>query len=223
MRYKSYTYISLLILSALLLWLYIEQSITRYIHPRYVLFTVSMSLIALIVLLLTFKQASSANTNRRSLILFALIIALLPAFTLSERTASSRLQQNYTQIKSEQLSFDAFSQDYSHFDIADWLSLLSSTSDVNDIVGKKANLQGFVFTDQSNQRYIARFKLSCCAVDATPLTIPLLNSETTSQLVDGAWYEVEGAFVETKDTSHTFQLDLTKSTQIEEPADPYVF
>lgn len=222
MRFKSYSLFSAIFLSLLLLWLNVEQTITRYVHPRYVIFTVVMALISLALLAVSISyKHSQKSSGSKLLLLFALLVTSVPAFSLSERTASSRLQQSFTKLSTEQISFDSFSFDYSHFDIADWVSLISTAAQPSDVVDKKARVEGFIFSDQDNQKYIARFKLSCCAVDATPLSIAVNDNAQTGGLVDGKWYAMEGSFV--LSTNGDFVLDPTKVEEIEEPADPYVF
>jgi len=200
----------------------LTNDLTLYVHPRYTIFTVLFTCIALALLLFTSSHDKN-SLSKSSLVLcvlIAVVAILLPARSLSERTAQLRSQTNITTNSNLVISsFDNFSQDYSHFKLQDWASFLSTSPDASQITSKKATIEGFIY-EASGVRYIARFRLSCCAVDATPISIPLKKTEQTSQLTIGSWQRVEGVFVL---ENEVLVIEPTTLTEINEPEQPYVY
>ena len=202
----------------------VTNNLSLYVHPRYIIFSVVMSVIVMTL----FYAASYEHTNKHAHItgklstatlLFVLLALLLPARSLSQQTAQSRLQSRQSTIADQPVSYDSFTQDFTHFSLQDWTTYLGSRPSAEQVVGKKARVIGFIFQDKGN-KYIARFRLSCCAVDATPLTITLAKNELEQTLQVGEWYEADGKF-ELKDDAYF--LSLTEAKLIDEPEDPYVF
>lgn len=153
----------------------------------------------------------------------AVISVILPPQSLSQQIASSRVSESINTLSSPQSTYDSFSRDLSRFDIVDWINFLNTKPAENQISGKQARLTGFVFSDDKNQKFIARFKLTCCAVDASPLTVALADTDNTKNLVLGEWVEISGSFVFLKDAAYPYQLNPEEINSIAEPKEPYVF
>ncbi|MCA9324175.1 TIGR03943 family protein [Candidatus Saccharibacteria bacterium] len=196
-------------------------SLTLYIHPRYVLFTVIMSSVGAISLAIALTMKSLHPTKAVSFpllilcITYIITIVAIPAKTLSPRTALTRQQTNQLLPTSERSTFDSFSSDYSHFDIKDWYTLLQSNPRPEQIIDKEAKLNGFFYRKDGNP-YIARFRLSCCAVDATPLAIPI---EVSENLLEGEWYSISGKIVDSANP----KVKVAEIHKIEEPDEPYIY
>lgn len=225
MSYKKTIQISCLALCLNMIYMYFTNNLKLYIHPRYELF--SIIFVSIAVMLLVTNWIFSKEKEKNKLNIFGILIAiltaaavLLPPTSLSERTASGRIQSSTKTVsQSQTTSYDNFSQDFTHFDIVDWTSLIATNPPDSQIVGKSARFIGFVFNNENN-KYIARFRLSCCAVDATPLTIKLGTSPAIDNLAEGTWIEVIGIF-EKKDSN--FVLKVDSISQISEPEQPYVY
>ncbi len=155
----------------------------------------------------------------------ALLALLIPPKSLTHTIASTRsttAQQNASSLAIKS-TIDNFSSDLTRFDIADWNNLLASSPIDAQIVDKKAKFQGFVYSDGSSQKFIARFKLTCCAVDATPLAVPVLKSDTLDSVELGQWVNVEGVFKKEGNPKYPYQLEVTSIDSIKEPDEPYVY
>ncbi len=209
-----------LIICFVILFLANTEQLTNYVHPRYVVFTVITVSVAIILLLVSFFQGKTKEPAISPAVWFCIILAipslLFPPKTLSGRIASDRLQDHRYNNESIVTSFDSFSQDFSHFDIADWSNILSSNPNSEELADKKAVVEGFILKD-NNEIYIARFRLSCCAVDATPLTVPL--AESAKALENNKWYRIEGVFV----SQNGLRLNPVLISEIEEPNEPYIY
>ena len=200
----------------------IRGNLNLYVHPRYIFFsTVMAGLGVLLYLIHAYNHSVKDNQKFKKVWFFILGITFLalylPARPLSSRAAQNRSQTSVFSNPTSGSSFDRFSQNYSHFTLQDWSSLLATSPTDEQVVGKKAIVEGFIF-DTDDQRKLARFKLSCCAVDATPLAVTLKKTDEIMGLKTGSWQRLEGTFVADGDE---YVLEVTKATQIDQPKEPY--
>jgi uncharacterized repeat protein (TIGR03943 family) len=218
--------LAVLTLCVVIIFTYIDGTLQLYIHPRYLNFTLGFVLIGAILLFVDVIRSKQYTVNKSGwIVVFAALISLfLPPQSLSSQIAVSRENQSQYQNNSpDQTSYDSFSTDLKRFTIADWSRLLSSSPSDSQIVGKQASVDGFIFENDKSQRFIARFQLTCCAVDATPLTVPLLDSEIINELPINSWAKITGKMVKVDNNDYPFQLSVEEIEQIPEPKDPYVY
>jgi putative membrane protein len=73
--------------------------------------------------------------------------------------------------------------------------------------------------------YVARFLVTCCAVDAQPLAVPVLLPGWQDEFAADDWVEVTGGFAPNPTTGATEPMVLVPDTvtEIEQPAQPYVY
>jgi uncharacterized repeat protein (TIGR03943 family) len=149
---------------------------------------------------------------------FCAVALVLPVQTLSSRAALTREQSNFSTDEIVTSSFSEFSTDYRNLTISEWSSLLAKQPPIEEIEDKTAQIEGFALfgTDEVS---IARFRIACCSVDATPLTIQV-SDEAANQLTPNQWYILEGTFTQ---ENGDYILNPTSVTPIEEPENPYVF
>jgi len=207
--------------------------LTLYIHPRYITFTTLSVAVGFMLLLVGLYCSSTKQLNKRygsllstmPLIIVTLCAVVLAPSSLSQSLASSRssISQQNNLYQTAHSTIDSFSNDLTRFSIADWNNLLASAPSADTIENKKAMIEGFLYNNDDNQLYVARFRLTCCAVDATPLAIPLIQTDTFADLELGSWVAIEGVFKSTSDEQHPWQLEVSSISQIEEPDDPYIF
>ena len=112
-------------------------------------------------------------------------------------------------------------------DARDWAMLLRQAGGAQ-AEGRTASFIGFVLpaADASEDVFFAaRFVVSCCAVDAQPLGVPVLSPDWGRDHVEGSWVEVEGVFVANPDVTSDQPIVLRpfSITPIDEPDDPYVY
>ncbi len=226
MFYKKYLQISALFIAMSILSLAKSGKLSLYIHPRYIFFSTAMGIMSLIFICISWREKKAKNyyyqkVSKVGVAVSCLLLIMLyaPPQSLSQKTAQNRLQQNPNVAVQSKLSYDAFSQDFTYFDLQDLYSYLASQPAADRIIGKRAHVNGFIF-DNNGTRYLARFQLSCCAVDATPLSLALENDDIAQSLRPGDWYEITGSFMQ---KSQKYTLKITTAESIPEPKDPYVF
>jgi putative membrane protein len=234
MRYRTLQYITLIII-LMLLFAAGRGDLTLYIHPRYIVFTIVFVVIGLMMFMTVLANISTRDNDGSKkylsvyasipLYLFVLCVLLLAPSDLSQSLASSRSsssQQNSVE-KTKHSTLDSFSTDLTRFTISDWNNVLASSPTDDQINDKDAKIEGFLYTDDSGQLFIARFRLTCCAVDATPLAIPLIPSPDVATYESGSWIAITGSFTKVESELHPWQISLSTTEQIEEPNDPYIF
>jgi uncharacterized repeat protein (TIGR03943 family) len=218
--------VAIIIICIVIVFVYFTNELILYIHPRYLNFTVSFVVIGLVLLVISLATTKPYKVSKSGWLVVAVagIALFLPPQSLSQQVAVSRENQSLYQNNSpDQTTYDSFSSDLTRFSVADWSRLLNSSPSAAQVVGKQANTDGFIFQNSSSQKFVARFQLTCCAVDATPLTVPLLESPLSNNLPVGSWVSVQGTIVQVDDQSYPFQLNIENSQFIPEPKDPYVY
>jgi putative membrane protein len=90
--------------------------------------------------------------------------------------------------------------------IVDWVRTLNTYPEPDAYMGQKANLTGFVVhLDQlpANYLVLSRFIITCCAVDAYPVGIPIKLDQSRSAYPADTWLKVEGTMItETLASNH---------------------
>jgi putative membrane protein len=227
------------------LWLAATGKLTLYIHPRYIVFTVVMAVIAVIFAVAAvavlpgqrehLDHDEDAPTTRRSrvlgwshaalLITAALALLVVPPATLSPRMLQSRdivsagQRLDTTDVPKLQGS------DPATFSLKDWAGLLQQGG-AESVLGQDISVSGYVL-DQGEEDvfFIARMTVTCCAVDAQPIGLPVYRPDWKSELRESTWIAVEGTFVEDvgRDGRHPALIQVDSLKRIDEPDNPYVF
>jgi uncharacterized repeat protein (TIGR03943 family) len=163
-------------------------------------------------------------------IVFATVMLVIKPSTLTTATANQRginvSAQDVTVSSTTRKYFD--SSNYSRLTIKDWASLLSQTSDPAFFANKQPSLTGFVVADEddpNNVFYVSRFIITCCAVDARPVGVPVYYQNWKEKYAPDQWLEVSGEFVENKMSNSKQRLLLRPASLaiVEQPKDPYVY
>ncbi len=261
-------------ISGLILVFWLFGQLSFYIHPRYNLFTVIMTSIAIVLSVMALvisskvrKQSATetpghadhlpvvgvdhdhdhddndgvdvpTNTVGRvtavsaavvsAIALFALV--LLPPATLSTVTVENRainqaslgdIQGAFASAQTgEEATFLAFT-------VREWAGILRQTQDPAFFQGKPVDVVGFVVADRDNPGtfFVTRFVVSCCAVDAQPVGVPVFEPGFEQQFAPESWVRVVGEFVINPDpsSSHPLVLRPFEIIPTEQPRDPYLF
>lgn len=87
--------------------------------------------------------------------------------------------------------------------------------------GKPVRLLGFAgaVADHPDQPTLNRLKIVCCAADALPFTVRLVDAPVVT---NDAWYEVEGHLDLAASTDVLPAFVVTSVTPVPEPEDPYL-
>ncbi len=120
--------------------------------------------------------------------------------------------------------------------LIDWVRTINAYPEPDAYNNQEARIQGFVLhLPQLPDNYfvIARFVIACCAVDATPIGIPVKIESSRSEYPPDTWLEIEGKMItetladlsqNTRNTNvNKRQLVLEASSLkiIPTPKDPY--
>lgn len=230
-------------------WLAATGRLTLYIHPRYLVFTVIMSVVALAFvvarLLVTGRHEDHDHDEgdpddrplQRGLSVAALALSaalaagalVLPPATLSAATATQRdiTAQAGTSAASLDDASGADAATFARYTVLEWSSLLAQTSDPGFFAGKPAEVVGFITPDPDAEDvfYVSRFSITCCAVDAQPVGVPVYLPEWRSRFQPDDWVQVRGEFAANRSGTSSAVLALipVEVTGVDEPADPYLY
>ena len=229
------------------IWLAATGRLTLYVHPRYTLLTVMMAVLTLLLLVLAAAVGVSSDADEDSdhdhvtrvsafgrLLIWSkaavLICAALALLVIPPATLSSSARQNRELVTSGQ-ALDStkvaalVGADPATFSVKDWAALLSQGGP-EAVLGKQVNLSGYVL-DQGKEDvfFIARLVVSCCAVDAQPIGVPVYRPGWRAEVEPGAWITIEGAFVNnpSRDSQESVAIGVGSLAHIDEPDQPYVF
>jgi putative membrane protein len=219
-------------------WLALTGRLALYIHPRYVVFTAIMSVVAVVLIIASFAVLPAAHEHaehtetrswgRRStaaglVLLVAAVVALLlaPPSTLSVATAQQR-KVNQTLGSTPMTSPDG--TDYAHFRLRDWAAAIQLAADPSVLKGRPFDGTGFVSPvggKHPDVFYVTRFVVTCCAVDAQPVGVPVYAPGWRTSHKKGSWVHVKGALgADPDDPSMSVVIPATIDS-IHEPDQPY--
>ena len=237
------TYFAILLFNVYTLILYFNQQLTLYTNPRYVMFTAIFNAISAVAcgvgFILTAWRMGKGSIG--SLVMwrpsFTLLVAglvlvvayALPARTLSSDIAgqrSSNFNNTQTQTSGSGNTLALFGTDTTRLSIADWASAFNLKTNANFYVGKKVDVVGFVFHPKdtpSDVFYVSRFRITCCAVDAQPLGVPVYSPGWREKFDEDSWVRVTGSFTETdQDIAEPAIVTPQSIERTDQPSNPYV-
>jgi uncharacterized repeat protein (TIGR03943 family) len=229
------------------LWLAATGRLTLYVHPRYTLLTVIMAVLTLLVLVgMAAVGVSSAAAedghhdhgtrmsgfgrlliwcNGAVLICAALALLVIPPATLSSTARQNRELVTSGQVLDSTKVAALVGADPATFSVKDWAALLSQGGP-EAVLGKQVDLSGYVLDrDEDDVFFIARLAVSCCAVDAQPIGVPVYRPGWRDEIEPGTWIAIQGAFVKnpSRDSQAGVAIGVGSLANIEEPDQPYVF
>lgn len=158
-------------------------------------------------------------------------LLVLPPATLSAATADQRdinstaLSTETTSVADVTSSSDAA---FAKFTVLDWASLLRQTSDQSFYDGKPVDVVGFISAapdDPENVFYVSRFIITCCAVDAQPVGLPVYLPDWQNSFAIDDWVGVSGGFVSNPSSGSGVPISLVPEdiAVVERPAEPYLY
>ena len=231
--------ILLFVIAVATLWLAVTGRLTLYIHQRYVVFTTGMAVVALVMA--SGSVITQSRTHRHThlawwrrvaacvmVCMVAGMALLVPPTALTTTTATQRgiNKGAVTRLSTDKLSqASIFAQrDYSHLTIKEWAGLLAQTHDSAFYRGKTVNLTGFVTPDVADAQvfYVSRFVVTCCAVDAQAVGVPVYAPGWRERYQPNSWVAVTGDFAAHPQQHHqqlivVMPRSITPTTQPKEP------
>jgi uncharacterized repeat protein (TIGR03943 family) len=193
-----------------------------YIHPRYVTFTIIMSVVGAVMAGAGWFVARGGQGHQHDddgthleggqgrlrvagslLTVAAAVVGLLvlPPSALTSATASQRDLNSSGTLSRHQASL-LIGKDESAFDFRDWASLLRYDADLRYLPGRTATLTGFVTMDKTNPTavfFVTRFVTTCCTADAQPVGVPVYQPGWQKNYKTDTWVTVSGTFRDNPD------------------------
>lgn len=219
------------------LWLGITGRLVLYIHPRYSIFTVTMCILALAMLIVGFWKEHKVIFMQRqkagTVVLGGLCLLIATGMLITKPAVLTSTTASQRGINTAALDLSAKSPltegsknaDYRRFTVKEWASLLAQTSDPNFYKGKQVDVSGFISpAGLSNEVfYVSRFVISCCAVDARPVGVPVYLPNWRSNHKPDNWVHVTGVFTANPAGGEpALAISGASITIINQPDDPYV-
>ena len=165
-----------------------------------------------------------------TLIALAAVVGLLvlPPSTLSSATVTQRDLNGSASALSGSQAVKLVGADYTTFTMKDWISLLRQGVGEEYLAGKTATVTGFVTPDKSdpeNVFFAARFVVTCCAVDAQPIGLPVYSPGWQERYKTDSWVTVSGGFKTNPSRKGDEALVMIPDSiaPVPEPDSPYVY
>lgn len=170
------------------------------------------------------------GTAGSTLIAAAAVVGLLvlPPSTLSSATVTQRDLNGSASTLSGNAAAELMGADYAAFTMKDWISLLRQGVGEEFLAGKTATVTGFVTPDKSdpeNVFFAARFVVTCCAVDAQPIGLPVYAPGWQDRFETDSWVTVSGGFRTNPSQTSDEPLVMVPDSiaPVPEPDSPYVY
>lgn len=155
-----------------------------------------------------------------------LIGVLIPARPLDSSAFDTKGFNTSAPLVSSDTSAQIFETESEQRNILDWLKLFNYEEDVTQFVGQKASVVGFVYFDEalgSDQFYVSRFVVSCCAADGFAIAMPVRWNKN-STLQQDSWVVVKGSIESVELNGSRVPLIAAESVEaVDVPAQPYLF
>ncbi|UKF79875.1 TIGR03943 family putative permease subunit [Clavibacter californiensis] len=156
-------------------------------------------------------------------------VLVLPPRTLTQSTVTQRALNSSTVASDAAPDQELLgTDDFSTLGVKDWSQLLAQTTDPTFFTSKSVDITGFVSADPDDPDdvfYVTRFVVTCCAVDAQPVGVPVYQPGWKSTLQTDEWVRVTGPFASNPSAKSRQPLAVMPQgvQQVDQPADPYVY
>jgi putative membrane protein len=243
-RWRGVALMSVVVVATI--WLAVSGQLILYIHPRYVVFTVIMAVVALVFVAASafLREAHDHDappTKRQNVVsgaaaVLSLVIAVgiiaVPPATLTSATLEQRAinDAGFSGDRGQTVEAAASTTDaaFAKFTVLDWSSLLRQTSELSFFSGKPVDVVGFVSADPDdpdNMFFVSRFVVTCCAVDAQPVGVAVYSPNWADDLASDQWVRVTGGFATNPSSSSEQDIALVPDsvTVVEQPGEPYLY
>jgi putative membrane protein len=205
---KLYNYLTLLLIGIYVIYLFVINRLAFLIHPRYLWFTLGcgglLALVGLIGIISLVKNNPQVfNTPKRflswSFVILVLVAGMffVPIKSLSIESFNLRNSKsaiNFTDEEKKLVKLKLNNNiDSSTFKFFDWINA-KSLNENGVFKDKKFKGSGFITAGKTPNTFeLSRFVISCCVVDATPVSLTVeYNYQDKFKLND--WVEIDGAF-----------------------------
>lgn len=216
-----------------LLWLALTNALPLYVHPRYEIFTVVMGCVGLLFLLLAVGlQKRPLRTDPASVLSIAtsvlcmgicVIMIALPPRPLTSATAQQRGVASQALDTQTLMPEAPTNEAYAQFGIKQWVSLLAQTTDPAFFNEKQVSVTGFISPGETDDIfYVSRFVVTCCAVDARPIGLPVYKQNWRQTYQPDQWVKLKGE-LSTRSQKPNVVVQPQTITLTSQPENPYVY
>lgn len=225
--------IVLFLFCCLIVKLYMQQTITMYIHPRYMVFALVMALLGgalLLIGLLVRPRGHKHHTAGKGIgfIDIIVVLVLLAAFVFPPKALSTSTVERkaITTSSSTSVASDQPCPDFRPETMDMWVFAASEYPHCYE--GKEITITGFVYQPidsklPSDMYYLGRVVMSCCVIDARPYTLPVKQG-TFGEYAKDTWLAVTGKLEKFQIDGKTHLVIAPTSIQIvPSPDQPYEF
>jgi len=243
-RWRGVALMSVVVVATI--WLAVTGQLILYIHPRYVVFTVIMAVVALVFVAAsaflrephdhdappTRRQNAVSGAAAVLSLVIAVGIIVVPPATLTSATLEQRAINDggFTGDQTQSVAAVASTADeaFAKFTVLDWSSLLRQTSELSVFAGKPVDVVGFVSADPDdpeNMFFVSRFVITCCAVDAQPVGVAVYAPDWADDYAADQWVRVTGGFDTNPSSASAQPIALVPDSVavVEQPGEPYLY
>lgn len=219
----------LITIAILTIWLFFNDKLVLFIHPRYFIFTVILGAIGLVfgvvswIVFANNKKEKHEIDNKPKIknYLYAslsfLVICILTLFTptgLSTTNISVERVNNFT-FNNEEVP----NNDLSEWSVKNWSAILKNNLNFDETA--EVTLKGFIVPIDKDNYYLTKYVLSCCAIDAQPVAVPVNQQDWQNIAQEGDWVNVKATFIEPTVEGYSKSLKPLNMEKINEPDNPY--
>lgn len=205
-----------------------EDKLALYIHPRYEIFTIVLSVIGLVLAIVSFYSSSAKLNLKNTFSILPLLLILSAALIMPPRSLTSfsleqRSVDNSSPVEAGSQTLSYYSGSSKNLSVAEWSRLLDSNSDPIFYANREVDVSGFVYDVGSQDSFqVVRFVVTCCTVDAQPTGLTVYQPNWRSKFKQDQWVQVAGKISTNPDKTKTDLVIIPESiVKIEEPDNPY--
>jgi len=213
----------ILVASIATIWLSFEEKLKWYIHPRYELFSLALATTGVLLALatiITLPKHNHKTSHKRyrpyatmvMVIISIVILLVIQPAALTSLTVSQRVMNSGANATSDARESAILKErgSYTNFTIKDWSLLLSQSSDPKHYQNKPAKVSGFITaSNDENVFFVSRFVVTCCALDARPIGVPVYSPGWRKIFAPDQWVETSGVFIANPNTNTTDRTVLS--------------
>lgn len=205
------------------------------IHPNYfsLVFATGVFLLCLGILQIIYRRRlQDSNVASKSigsvlLLITAILGLIVGPGLLTSKTALHRGVTNAMPITQTQIANFQISSKPEERSLVDWVRTLNAYPEPDAYVGEPVRVSGFVIHDTQlpeNYLLVGRFIITCCAVDAYSVVLPVVLDEPRSSYPADSWIEVSGEMLsQTLQGERKLVIKANTITNIATPKDPYAY
>jgi putative membrane protein len=219
----------------LLLKYWLTGQLKLLIHPNYFSLVLATSIVLLLLAIFQIKQLLQPSSLKSSLfparwgsgllLLTAILALMINPTILTSQTALHRGIRESLPLTQTQVQHFHVNSKPEERSLIDWVRTFNAYPEPDAYIGQKAKIKGFVIHDTQlppNYLLAARFIITCCAVDAYSVVIPVKLETTRDTYPSDTWISVEGEMIaETFSDSRKIVLKAHTIETIPTPSDPY--